>query len=241
MAAIRLQVALARAGVASRRKAAEIIEAGLVTVNGVVVTERGYRVNVPEDAISFDGKAIFSEGKKVYYVLNKPARVLSTARDERGRKTVLDFVENINVRLYPVGRLDMETTGLMILTNDGSLTYRLTHPKFEIDRVYKVKIRGVFEHDKAERLKRGVVIEGKTARAEEIVFLKKAEGFTILSLTLREGRKREVRRMFETIGHRVTELKRIAYGPLKLGGLKEGKVRELSKVELKKLKDCVGL
>ena len=241
MATIRLQVALANSGVASRRKAAEIIESGHVAVNGVVVTERGYRVKVPEDIIHFDGKAIFSGGKKVYYMLNKPPRVLSTARDERGRKTVLDFVENKNARLYPVGRLDWGTKGLVILTNDGSLTYRLTHPKFGIDRVYKVKIRGALEHDKAERLKKGVMVEGQTARAEKIVFLKKGEGFTILSLTLREGRKREVRRMFEVIGHRVSELKRTSYGPLKLGDLKEGKARMLSGDEIRKLKNCVGL
>ena len=236
MSKIRLQVVLAKAGVASRRKAAELIESGRVRINGRIVREKGFRINVPRDKISFDGKPIFCEEPKYYYVLNKPPGVLSAARDNRGRKTVLDYVKIKGPRLYPVGRLDRDTTGLIILTNDGDLTYRLTHPKFEVKRVYEAEVNGAVKPEDARLLERGVSIEGKKAQAEKVTFVKKSRRFTILRLMLHEGRKREVRRMFEAVGHCVMKLKRIAYGPLNLADLKEGEARELTRAEVKKLK-----
>ena len=240
MSTIRLQVALAKSGIASRRKAQEFIESKRIKVNGRFVTEKGFRVNMEKDRVTFDGKPLVFENKS-YYILNKPSGVLSTALDERGRKTVLDYLKKKKTRLYPVGRLDKDTTGLLILTNDGELTYRLTHPKFGIDRVYEVKVEGTVKKEDALRLKDGILIDGKLARIEKVIFKKKSPDFSIFLLVLHEGRKRQIRRMFEAIGHGVQKLKRIAYGPLNLGDLKEGSTRILSDNEIKKLKKAVGL
>ena len=237
MSKMRLQVALSKGGVASRRKAAEIIESGAVRVNGKIVREKGFRIDISRDTISFNKKIVSFSKERHYYILNKPAGVLSTAKDERGRKTVLDFVKGKPFRLYPVGRLDKDTTGLILLTDDGEVAYRLMHPKFEIDRVYTAKVEGRVEPEKIERLKKGIILDGKPAHAEKVFFLKKAENFTVLSVTLREGRKREIRRLFESIGYDVVELKRVAYGPLELKGLREGQTRQLTTTELTKLKE----
>jgi 23S rRNA pseudouridine2605 synthase len=234
---IRLQVALARAGIASRRKSRELIESGRVKVNGSVVRESGFRVDASKDKITLGKNTVRPGGVKRYYILNKPKGVLSTARDERGRKTVLDYISEKRVRLYPVGRLDKDTTGLIILTNDGDLTYRLTHPKFGIDRVYEVKVSGSVSGENASRLKKGVVLEGGPARAEKVVFKNRSSEFTVILITLREGRKREVRNMFKAIGHDVLELKRVSYGPLKLGKLKTGEARLLTRDEVSALKE----
>ena len=241
MSKIRLQVALSRCGTASRRKSATIIESGHVKVNGKVIKERGFSVDVHKDRITVYKNPLLFKEKKEYYILNKPPGVLSTTKDERGRKTVLDYIEKKNTRLYTIGRLDKDTKGLIILTNDGDLTYRLTHPKFNIKRVYEVKAKGIVEEKSITRLKNGVNIEGKLARAVKVNFLKKGKSFTVLSLTLTEGRKREVRKMLSAIGHDVLELKRISFGSLRLKDLKEGKIRALKKVEVEKLKNSVGL
>ncbi|MEE9500283.1 MAG: pseudouridine synthase [Candidatus Omnitrophota bacterium] len=238
---IRLQVALATAGIASRRKSRELIEAGCVKVNGSLVNESGFRVDISKDKITLGKKPVRFDRVKRYYALNKPRGVLSTARDERGRKTVLDYISEKGLRLYPVGRLDKDTSGLIILTNDGDVTYRLTHPKFKIDRVYEVKASGNVSGKEAFRLKKGVVIEGHLARAEKVIFKKRSSQFTIIIITIREGRKREIRNMFNVIGHNVLELKRISYGPLELGKLKEGEIRLLTKGEVVSLKEKVGL
>jgi len=240
MSKIRLQVALAKAGTASRRKAAELIESGQVKVNGKIVREKGFRVNISKDKIIVNKKELSFENKS-YYILNKPQGVLSTAKDERNRKTVLDFLKGAKNRLYPVGRLDKDTTGLIILTNDGEITFRLTHPKFGIKRVYEVKVEGSVEEKALKRLKDGVTIDGKPARAEKIILRKKSASQTDFTLTIGEGRKREIRKMCDAIGHRVLELKRIAFGPLRLKGLKTGSVRELTGTELKAIKKAIGL
>jgi len=241
MSTIRLQVALAKAGVASRRNSAGVIRDGRVKVNGKIVNEKGERVDIKKDRISCDGKPLQFEKEKVYYVLNKPSGVLSTVRDTRGRKKVSDYVAAKGARLYPVGRLDKNTTGLIILTNDGDLTYRLTHPKFMVERVYEAKASGCMKNEDAERLKNGVAIEGGPVRARKVIFKRKTSGSTTLILSICEGKKREVRRMLEATGHRVLGLKRTAYGPLRLGNLREGKSRRLTADELAKLKKSVGL
>lgn len=240
MIKVRLQVALAKTGRASRRYAAELIKSGRVSVNNKIVTDRAFRVDTAKDEITLDGRLAFFEKKK-YYVLNKPAGVLSTARDERGRKTVLDYIKRKNTRLYPVGRLDKDTTGLIILTNDGDLTYRLTHPKFRIDRVYEVKVKNEVRTEAVLRLKKGINLEGKRARAEKVTFKKRSPGSSVLLITLREGQKREVRRMFEAIGYEILELRRIAYGPLRLKGLEVGSSRPLTENEVLDLRRSVRL
>ena len=233
---IRLQVALAKANVASRRAAVKIIEEGRVEVNGEILTKKGSRIDISKDKITVDGRRVQFSERKFYYILNKPKDVLSASGDPRGRKTVMDFVPKKEARLYPVGRLDKDTTGLIILTNDGEFTYRLTHPKFEMERVYEAKVKGLVKEKDLLRIKKGIFIEGKRARADKVIFKYKSNDFTGLEVVLHEGRKREVRRLLEAIGHPVLELKRIAYGPLKLGTLKVGEVRKLAEEELKKLK-----
>ncbi|OGW76045.1 MAG: hypothetical protein A2Z72_07725 [Omnitrophica bacterium RBG_13_46_9] len=238
---MRLDAALGKAGIASRRKAARLIESRHVKINGNVVNEKGFHINISEDRITLDDKPVFFENKKSYYVLNKPAGVISTAGDERDRKKVTDYISEKELRLYPVGRLDKDTTGLIILTNDGDLTYRLTHPRFRVDRVYEVTVKGRVKSESALRLKDGIVIDGRSVMAEKIVFKKSSPRRTVLIVTMREGIKREVRRMFKAVGHDVVGLKRIAYGSLRLKGLKEGEIRPLTKDEIEKLKGCVGL
>jgi len=241
MTKIRLQVALAKAGIASRRLAARIIESGRVKVNGKSVCARGFRVDVSKDAITVGRRKLSFEKAKHYYILNKPAGVISTVTDEKGRRKVSDYVSAIAARLYPVGRLDKDTTGLILLTDDGELTYRLTHPKFEINRIYEVRVRGAVRGEDLLRLKSGLRVKGKPARAEKVIFKKRTPSFSVILMTLREGRKREVRRMFEELGYFVYELKRIAYGPVKLKGVRQGEVRPLTAHEVKMLKECVGL
>ena len=241
MKEIRLQVALATSGVASRRKVEGFIREGRVKVNGKTVNEKGFRVRIPADRITFDGKPLILEKQKYYYVLNKPRGVLSTVKDERGRKKVSDYLPRKNARLYPIGRLDKDTTGLILLTNDGELTYRLTHPKFGINRVYEARVEGIVNNDEILRLEKGVIVEGKIARAKKATLKKRSESFSVLSITLSEGRKREVRNMCRAIRHRVLDLKRVAYGPLKLGTLEEGALRPLSEAEISEEKRATGL
>ena len=236
MSKIRLQVALAQAGITSRRKASLLIASGHVRVNGKIIEEKGFRVDALHDRIEFNGKLVrFAEEKK-YYMLNKPVGVVSTVSDERGRKTVLEYIPEMSKRLYPVGRLDKNTRGLIIVTNDGDLTYRLTHPKFEIERVYEVALKGEFTEEDRLKLIKGVFIEGKPARADKIAIKKKTKYSALIEIVLHEGKKREVRRMIETLGYEVLDLKRISYGPLALGSLKEGQSRLLTGNEIKMLK-----
>jgi 16S rRNA U516 pseudouridylate synthase RsuA-like enzyme len=173
MTKIRLQVALAKAGIAARRKAASIIGAGRVKVNGKVASERGFRVDIAKDKVTLDGRVLSFGAAKCYYILNKPAGVVSTVKDERGRKKVTDYVRGKGVRIYPVGRLDKDTTGLIILTNDGELTYRLTHPKFGVERVYEATVKGEVDGKDLLRLKSGIVVEGKSAKAEKVLIKKR--------------------------------------------------------------------
>ena len=238
---IRLQVALAKAGITSRRKAAGLIASNRLRVNGRIVDKRGFRVDIANDRISLDNVEIHFREAKKYFILHKPAGVLSAVSDTRRRKTVIDCLNIGKARIYPVGRLDKDTTGLIILTDDGELTYRLTHPKFNIDRVYRVTVEGVVRERDTLPLRKGIVIEGKIARVKSITFTKGKSGYTTMLVTMGEGRKREIRNLFGSIGCTVTELKRIAYGSLRLGELKEGEYRALTESEVKKLRKSVGL
>ncbi|MFI5358442.1 MAG: pseudouridine synthase [Halanaerobiales bacterium] len=228
----RLQKVMAHAGIASRRKAEQLILEGRVKVNGETVRELGRKVS-PEDFIEVDGKPIREE-KKVYILLNKPVGYISTVDDPRGRRTVLDLVADVKERVYPVGRLDYDTSGLLILTNDGELTYKLTHPSFEVKKTYLVEVEGKPGKELA-RLEKGVMLsDGMTAPAA-VAEVKTGKNSTSFLLTIHEGRNRQVRRMCEAIGYPVKSLKRIKFAFLELGDLPEGRYRYLTEKEIKML------
>ncbi|HEU4963806.1 MAG TPA: pseudouridine synthase, partial [Bacilli bacterium] len=230
----RLQKVLAQAGVASRRKAEEIITAGRVKVNGVVVTELGTRVDPQQDRIEVDGKPI-TEESKVYILLNKPRGVVTTASDPQGRKTVIDLFPDIEQRIYPVGRLDLDTAGLLLLTNDGELANALMHPSREINKVYRAWVKGRMNKDVIDQLEQGVELEdGMTAPAKaKILDVEREE--TQFEITIHEGRNRQVRRMCEAVGHPIKSLMRVQLAFLKLGRLRYGEYRELTAEEVKRL------
>jgi 23S rRNA pseudouridine2605 synthase len=230
---------LTGAGVGSRRKVAAAIMEGRVTVDGKVAENLRQPVNSRKDRITFDGVIINPVTEKhVYLVLNKPPDVLSTMNDDRGRKTVIDFIPEKyrQLRLYPAGRLDKDSTGLLLMTNDGELTNRLTHPRYRHDKEYLVTLDREITTDEKNRLEKGIVLEdGKTAPAK-ISNIKANQEHTY-SVIIHEGRKRQVRRMFESLGCRVLGLRRIRVGGLTLGDLKEGEVREVPAAEIRKLFD----
>jgi 23S rRNA pseudouridine2605 synthase len=227
---MRLAKFLAHAGVASRRAAERIVAEGRVTVDGEVVTDPARDVD-ETSGVAVDGRRVAAEPHEVH-ALNKPAGVVSTARDTHGRPTVVQLVRSPR-RLYPVGRLDADTTGLILLTNDGELADRLTHPRYGVKKVYRAKIRPARLSPRSlEALREGVELEdGRTAPAQ---VRQPVPG--VLELTIREGRKRQVRRMVEAVGHRVVELERVAFGPLGLRGLEPGKSRRLTKAEVERLR-----
>lgn len=226
---MRLAKFLAHGGVASRRRAEEIIAKGMVTVGGEVVTDPARDVSDADD-VRVNGKPVAAETREVWMV-NKPAGVVSTAREPGSRPAVVDLVET-RARLYPVGRLDADSTGLLLLTNDGELANRLTHPRFEVPKTYRAQLRAAISDDEVERLRAGVELEdGPTAPAKV-----KRLGSREIEIVLREGRNRQVRRMVEAIGNRVVALRRVRFGPLALGGLKEGGARRLSRDEVARLR-----
>src|SRR4051794_13537159 len=223
---MRLAKHLAHAGGASRRAAEALIAEGRIAVDGAVVTDPARDVTGGE-AIALDGEAIGGGGPRVVYAVNKPAGVVSTARDTHGRRTVVDLVATAQ-RLYPVGRLDADSTGLILLTNDGELAHALTHPSFEVPKTYRVRVAGRPSERALRALREGVVLEdGMTAPAR----VRRVSAHE-LELTIHEGRKRQVRRMIEAIGDRVLELRRVAFGPLRLGDLGAGRHRRLSAAEV---------
>lgn len=226
---MRLAKFLAHGGVASRRKAEEIIGKGLVTVDGEVVTDPARNVEEGDD-VRVNGEPVGAEAREVW-VVNKPAGVVSTAREPGSRPAVVELVET-EARLYPVGRLDADTTGLLLLTNDGELANRLTHPRYEVPKTYRVRLRTPLADRDLERLRTGIELDdGPTAPAQV-----KRLGDREIEITIREGRNRQVRRMVEAIGNRVVSLRRIRFGPLELGGLKEGETRRLSEAEVTELR-----
>ncbi len=232
----RLQKVIAHAGVASRRKAEELILAGRVTVNGKVVKELGVKVS-QSDKVEVEGIPLESEAP-VYFLFYKPRGVISSVKDEKGRKAVTDYFQEIEQRIYPVGRLDYDTSGLLLLTNDGEFANLLMHPASEIEKVYIAKTKGIPTREQLRSIEKGIQLEdGKTApaRAKMLSFDKK-KGTAIIELTIHEGRNRQVRRMFEAIGHPVLKLRRERYAFLTLQGLKSGDARELTTHEVKQLR-----
>ncbi len=231
---MRLANLLARAGVASRRAAEGIVVAGRVTVDGEVVRDPAREVSQTQ-AVAVDGEAVALAAEPVVFAVHKPPGVVSTARDTHGRTTVVSLVPAATGRLYPVGRLDADTTGLILLTNDGDLAHRLTHPRFEVSKTYRARVGGGPVGEGALRaLREGVELDdGRTAPA-----LVRRIGLDELELTLREGRKRQVRRMCDAVGHPVRALRRVAFGPLELGDLPEGAHRRLGAAELRRLREA---
>lgn len=235
---MRLQKALAEAGFASRRASEDLIRAGRVTIDGVTA-QLGASVDPETQLVAVDGRPATAEVKE-YWLLNKPAGVLSAATDARGRRTVVDCVPS-RARVFPVGRLDLESTGLLLLTNDGDLAGRLLHPRFHVEKEYQVRVRGVVGKEALEALRRGVTLEdGPTApatvRVVEIVRPPRSGPQTSLTIVLHEGRKRQIRRMLETVGHRVVSLHRTRFDGLTDAGLLPGQARRLSAGELQKLR-----
>ncbi|GFN30602.1 hypothetical protein PCURB6_08620 [Paenibacillus curdlanolyticus] len=233
----RLQKILAQAGIASRRKCEELILAGKVEVNGVPVTTLGAKADPQEDVITVDGKPIQSE-VKLYIMLNKPKGVITSASDPQGRKIVSDFLSGIEQRVYPIGRLDYDTEGLLLLTNDGEFANLLTHPKHHVPKTYLATVNGVPHGDKLEQLRQGIELEdGMTSPAEvEYQDVEPDNKESTIRITIYEGRNRQVRRMFEAIGHPVTRLKRVKFGELGLQNLKRGGWRPLTPKEVEELR-----
>jgi pseudouridine synthase len=229
---------VAAAGVSSRRKAADLIRAGRVRVDGQVVLHPGAEVDPDVARVEVDGAPI-SVRPAQYIMLNKPRGPISTVVDQRGRATVLDLLPKGEDRLYPAGRLDADTEGLLLITNDGDLTYRLTHPRFAVPKVYEAEVEDRLSGDDVDRLARGMMLsEGHTGRTE-VTILREERERSLVEITVHAGRKRMVRRMFDAVGHRVMRLRRTRIGPLSLGGLKPGQWRALTEAEVGQLKAAV--
>jgi pseudouridine synthase len=236
MAEERLQKVLAQFGVASRRKSEKLIQAGKVSVNGRIVTELGTKVDWRQDRIAVEGKVIRFPEDKVYILLHKPAGYVTTVRDPEGRRTVLDLLKGIKERIFPVGRLDYETEGLLLLSNDGELAHALTHPRHEIEKIYVARVSGIPSAQALRTLRNGVwLADGKTAPARVKVLARLGDD-TLLQIGIHEGRNRQIRRMCAAVGHPVLELKRIRMGPLTVDDLAVGDYRYLTGEEVDELR-----
>ncbi|SLM48658.1 Ribosomal large subunit pseudouridine synthase B [Nitrospira japonica] len=236
---VRLQKLIAGTGLASRRKSEALISAGRVTVNGKVVTELGTKVDPGRDHVKVDGKHLSAAQPFVYLLLHKPKNVMSTLDDPGGRTTVKDYLHGVSVRVFPVGRLDFDSEGLMLLTNNGDLSQALLHPRYHVPKTYLIKIKGVATDDEIVQLERGVKLEDGMTSPAIVKKIKKAEQNSWLEVTIREGRKHQVRRMLETVGHRVIKLMRVKMGPLALGDLAPGEFRFLTDREANALRELV--
>ncbi len=231
----RLQKIIARAGITSRRKAEELIRAGKVRVNGAIVRELGTRADAHQDRIEVNGRRIVRP-PPVYVLMNKPRATVTTRKDPRERRTVIELLKGVSQRVFPVGRLDYHTTGALLLTNDGEMAQALAHPGAATPRVYLVKVQGRFDEAQLEDLLRGVPLDDGVARATQAAVTARREGSTTIQLTLREGRYHEVRRMMQALGHRVSRLSRVSFAGLTTEGLAPGQWRHLTDRELSRLK-----
>lgn len=233
---MRLQKYLAGCGAASRRKCEEFITAGRVTVNGSVVTELGTQVE-EGDVVTLDGKPMLPEEKKYYILYHKPMGEVCTASDPQGRATVLDRFRDFPARLFPVGRLDFDSEGLLLLTNDGEMMQRMLHPSREVDKTYLARVDGDVSLEAIRKLRAGVMLDERMTAPAEVRVIRRTGVETVVLVTIHEGRNRQVRRMFETVGHTVLLLRRVKFGPLEMGELKRGEWRELTEKELETLRD----
>lgn len=233
----RLQKLLAAAGVASRREAEKLITGGRVSVNGKVVTELGTKADPDRDTIEVDSKQVNLRPGKVYVLLNKPRGYASTRHDPHAHRTVMDLVKDVGASLYPVGRLDVDTEGLLILTNDGDFAFKMTHPRHRVPKTYRAEVRGMVSQETISHLSRGVLLEdGLTGKAQvELEALHTARQTSVVNISITEGRKRQVRRMLDEVGHPVVKLSRTKLGGITLGRLKPGEWRFLNQREIEDL------
>ncbi len=232
----RLAKLISRGGIASRREAERLIREGRVEVNGKVVIEPGQKADLSRDRIRVDGKPLSRSEPRVYILLNKPRGSLTTMRDPKGRVVISDFLSRVKGRVYSVGRLDWDCSGLIILTNDGELTEKLTHPRYQVPKTYRVKVRGIPSARDITRLEKGVRLEDGITAPAKVKLNERREGKSFLELTVTEGRNKLVKRMCQAIGHPVLRLKRVGFAFLRLGDLKPREYRYLSREEIKRLK-----
>ena len=231
---MRLNKFLSNSGVASRRKSDELISQGKVFVNGKVVTELGLQINEKKDKVMVEGKQIKLPSSFVYIKLNKPKGYACTAHDEKGRKTIYELIDT-DERLFSIGRLDYDTEGLILLTNDGDFANKVAHPKYAIEKEYRVTVEGQIKESELGVLRKGVVVDGERMPSAKVEFLSEDDKFTKLSVVIDEGQNRQIRRMFEAIGKSIRLLKRVRIGQVRLGGLKRGDYRDLTEDELNSL------
>lgn len=234
---MRLNKYIAQSGLTSRRKADELIANGNVRVNGIVVKEMGIEV-APDDTVEVNGSRISADKKLVYYMLNKPVGYVTTLSDEHDRPIVTDLMTDVNDRVFPVGRLDYNTSGLLIMTNDGDLANRLAHPKHEIYKTYRAEVTGILSDERIAKLRKGVDIGGFITSPARVKVVKQARGYTLVEIQIREGKNRQVRKMFRAVGNKVVRLERVAVGELYIGRLMEGHYRKLTPEEVNYLKNC---
>ena len=232
---MRLNKYIASAGVCSRRKADELIANGNVKINGVVVREMGAQVE-EGDIVSVNGTEIRADAAKVYVAVNKPMGYITSMDDDKDRQTVADLVADIPERLFPVGRLDYNTTGLLIMTNDGALTYALTHPKHEVSKTYVATVAGVLSNARLARLRKGVDIGGFVTSPAQVRVIRQNPRSAVVEISIHEGKNRQVRKMFAAVGNKVQSLERVAIGDIRLGRLLPGHYRKLTKAEIEYLK-----
>lgn len=237
----RLQKIISQAGIASRRAAEKLIEEGRVAVDGQVVRELGLKFEAAEHVITVDGKPLAAREQHVYFLLNKPKGYLSTAKDERGRRTVLDLLPEVRERVYPVGRLDNNTEGLLLITNDGALMNGLLHPKYEVEKTYVARVAGELTREKIEQLRHGLLLEDGMTAPARVKLLGEERGLARAEITIHEGRNRQVRRMFAAVGCDVRSLKRVFFAGLTLKGVPRGHYRPLQAAEVQALYRLAGL
>lgn len=235
----RLQKIIAEMGIASRRAAEEMIIAGRVTLNGKPA-EIGMKADPLKDHIKVDGKLLVNPEKKVYFVFNKPRGVLTSLGDPEGRPTVTDFLKGIKQRVFPVGRLDYDSEGMILLTNDGELAHAVLHPSKKIPKTYLVKVKGVLEKEEMERLRKGIRLDRTVTAPAKVKPLRKTDNNSWIEMTIYEGKKRQIRRMLEKVGHPVMRLMRIRIDGIEMGKIKPGEFRRLSSEELEKIKTEVS-
>jgi 23S rRNA pseudouridine2605 synthase len=235
----RLQKIIAEMGIASRRKAEELITEGRVTVNGKTAVI-GMKADLSADHIKVDGKLLVNPEKKVYFIFNKPAGVVTSLSDPEGRPTVNDFLRGIKQRVFPVGRLDYDSEGMLILTNDGEFTHAVLHPSRKIPKTYLVKIKGALEEEEIAKLRSGIRLDRSVTAPARVKRLRKGEHNSWIEMTITEGKKRQIRRMLERVGHPVIRLMRIRVGGLEMGPLKPGVFRRITPEEIDKIRRSVG-
>ncbi len=231
---MRLNKFLASCGIASRRKCDELIFAGKVKVNGEIIKTPAFKIDPEKDEVSVNENVV-KLPKKIYIALNKPEGVLCSLKDDFGRTLITDLIPEIKERIFPVGRLDFNSEGLILLTNDGELSNRLIHPKYKVEKTYHVLIKGNIDRDSLERLSNGIELDGKKTQPSKIRILDMGKKTTFIEIKLKEGKKRQIRRMLKEVGYEVKKLRRVKFGPIKLGRLKKGEWRYLTKKEVENL------